>query len=204
MGERPGGSRAAGTQPSGQLVRASPCRGIDAPPWDPAHRAPRALATSPVLYRMGGRVGVADTAASRPAAQRRVERETTSDGYPIVPVSAYDAPDVVWWARACARDSASVRQGEFLSGADVGALRLRRPQDPWCRVRASGDGSVGDPLDDRSRDRTPGRSRRVCGTPLRGNPATGAWWAPTPQQPTEPTADEWAVHAAQLRARAGR
>jgi hypothetical protein len=75
----------------------------DAPTWDASHRAPRPQATSPVVYRMGGRVRVADT-ASRPAAQRRVEREMTSDGYPIVPVSDYDASDAVWWARACARD----------------------------------------------------------------------------------------------------
>jgi hypothetical protein len=76
-----------------QLVPSGPRH--DAPSWGPAHRAPRPQATSPVLYRMGGRVRVADTAASRPsaAARRRVQREMTSDGYPIVAVSDYDASD---------------------------------------------------------------------------------------------------------------
>jgi hypothetical protein len=32
----------------------------------------------------------------------------------------------------------------------------------------------------------------------------GAWLAPIRAKPAEPTADEWAMHAAQLRARSGR
>jgi hypothetical protein len=150
---------------------------------------------------MGGRVRVADT-ASRPAAQRRVEREMTSDGYPIVPVSDYDASDAVWWARACARDF----------GIRPPKVKFRAPTSVRCGyvdlkipvfIRAGMDHSE-------TRSTIAHEIARLAGADecaARRYEATrrrGAWWAPTPHQPAEPTADEWAIHAAQLRARAGR
>jgi hypothetical protein len=149
---------------------------------------------------MGGRVHVADP-ASRPAAvpRRRVERDTTSDGYPIVPVSADDA-DAAWWARACARDFGirppkvkfyrappSVRCGYVdlkipgvvfvLAGMDDSETRSTIAHE----VAHLGGG-------------TESEARRYEATRRRG-----AWWA-MPRQPAEPTADEWAMHAARLRA----
>jgi hypothetical protein len=162
-------------------------------------RNPRLAAQArQVLSRSRPREGSRSVSAAVKCPPRR---ETTSDGWPIVEVDADVAADAGWWARLSARDlGVSTPTVKFYrapttacfgftylgsdtvfirSGMSLEQTRSTIAHEVWHLAIRPGE---------RGARRYEANRRR------------GAWWA-TPREPVEPTADEWAMHAAELRAR---
>jgi hypothetical protein len=156
-----------------------------------------------LLYRMGGRAHVADE-LSRPPAAQPVRRQKTSDGWPIVQVSANDAANAAWWARSCALElgipAPEVRFYRAPTSIRCGYVDLAMPTVVF--VRAGMDLSETRSTIAHEVSHLAGATEREARRYEAGR-RRGAWWAPTRPRPAEPTAEDWAMHAARLRARRG-
>jgi hypothetical protein len=168
-----------------------------------------------MLYRMGGKAHIApveaprlDERRARPSgtddaddALRLITRLESSPSYRTVHVTSDEAASATAWAKMCARElgisapqvwffdaatrvhgyvKSSLPGGVFIR-ADMGLAETRSTIAHECAHVAGAD--------EREARRYEADRRR------------GAWWAPAPPKRAAPTADDWAMHAARLRAR---